>query len=284
MNSNVRIMRIKLAVLILSLTVFAMPSVAVDVDRWIQDLKDPNPIVRDTGAGESLTQTVMDWQARGKAVRALGQLNNSDVEPLIQALKYEDRMIRASAAMALGHLGDARAVGPLIQTLKDDEDWLVRTSSAEALGKLNDTRAIEPLIKAFKDEDSGVRLYAAEALAELNDTGAVDLLIQALKDEDPEVRYYAARALGKLHDPRALEPLTQTLNDENPEVRAGAAVALGYLGDIRAVEPLIQVLKEDKSMQAQISASEALGKLNNTSNRTLAHMLSGESAPRGSRV
>ncbi len=190
MNSNVRIMRIKLAVLILSLTVFAMPSVAVDVDRWIQDLKDPNTIEGDNGAGESLTQNLMDWQARGDAVRALGKLNNTtDVKPLIQALKYENRMVRASAAMALGHLGDARAVEPLIQTLKDDEDRMVRTSAAEALGKLNDTRAIEPLIKAFKDEYSGVRLYAAEALGELNDTRAIDLLIQALKDEDPEVRY-----------------------------------------------------------------------------------------------
>ena len=70
-------MCIKLAVLILSLTVLAMPSVAVDVDRWIQDLKDQSPIVRDTGYGESLTQSLMDRQVRGEAARAIGQLNDT---------------------------------------------------------------------------------------------------------------------------------------------------------------------------------------------------------------
>ena len=49
------------------------------------------------------------------------------------------------AAEALGYLGDTRAVGPLIQILKDEEP-LVRGSAAFALGKLNDTRAVGPLI------------------------------------------------------------------------------------------------------------------------------------------
>ena len=147
----------KLAVLILFLTVLVMPALAVDVDKWIQDLRDSSPIVRDTGAGESLTQMLIDRQVRGDAVRALGELNDPNaVEPLIQALKYEDRMVRASAAMALGYLGDSRALEPLIQTLKDDEDRLVRTSAAEALGKLNDTRAVEPLIQALDDKANQV--------------------------------------------------------------------------------------------------------------------------------
>ena len=59
------------------LAAFAMPVVADDVDRWIQDLKDPSPSVRKA------------------AVDALWYLNNTRVvEPLIQALKDEERDIR----------------------------------------------------------------------------------------------------------------------------------------------------------------------------------------------
>ena len=150
-------MRMKLAVLILFLTVLVMPALAVDVDKWIQDLRDSSPTVRDTGAGESLTQRLIDRQVRGDAVRALGELNDpSAVEPLIQALKDKDRMVRASAAMALGYLGDNIAAEPLIQVLKEDDSIQVRTSAAEALGKLNDSRAVEPLIQALDDKTNQV--------------------------------------------------------------------------------------------------------------------------------
>ena len=45
-----------------------------------------------------------------------------DVKGLIKALKYEDSHIRMFAAVALGEIGDERAVAPLIQSLKDEEE------------------------------------------------------------------------------------------------------------------------------------------------------------------
>ncbi|MHA1210216.1 MAG: HEAT repeat domain-containing protein [Candidatus Freyarchaeota archaeon] len=54
----------------------------------------------------------------GKEWRAL-------VERLIRALRDENRYVRWGAAGALGELGDARAVQPLVEALKD-EDWNVR--------------------------------------------------------------------------------------------------------------------------------------------------------------
>ena len=48
----------------------------------------------------------------------------------------------------LGKIKDARAVGPLIEALKDEE-VLVRISAAVALGELKDTRAITPLKSAL---------------------------------------------------------------------------------------------------------------------------------------
>jgi len=66
----------------------------------------------------------------------------SDVKGLIKALGYEkDSRVRRDAAGALGKIGDARAVEPLIAALKD-EDKDVRTAAARVLGQIRDARAV----------------------------------------------------------------------------------------------------------------------------------------------
>jgi hypothetical protein len=72
-----------------------------------------------------------------------------------------------AAAQALGQLGDARAVEPLLQAL-GDTDWNVRSAAAQALGQLGDARAVEPLAQVLGDarnDPFGVaRQWAAQAL------------------------------------------------------------------------------------------------------------------------
>lgn len=195
------IMEIMWPILIMLLSVFAMPVVADDVDRWIQDLKDPNPAVREAAVlafiGHNDTRTVdplikalddKDPRIQIYAAFALGKLNDT-----IQALDDDDWQVRWHAAEALGYLGDTRAVGPLIQILKDEEP-LVRGSAALALGKLNDTRAVGPLVILLNDR-SVVRLNAADALGELNDTRAVMPLVKASKGDDQHLREHAREAI-----------------------------------------------------------------------------------------
>ena len=86
-------------------------------------------------------------------------------------------MVR-SAAEALGRIGDARAVDPLIAALRDEDIYVVR-SAAEALGRIGDARAVDPLIAALRDED--VVRSAAEALGRIGDARAVDALIDTLR-------------------------------------------------------------------------------------------------------
>ena len=54
---------------------------------------------------------------------------------LVMDLKYGPSEIRLDAARALGETGDQRAVGPLIDALKDD-DWMVREAIKDALKKI----------------------------------------------------------------------------------------------------------------------------------------------------
>ena len=57
------------------------------------------------------------------------------MQPLINALKDEDKYVRGSAAVALGNIKSDTAVQPLINALKD-EDKYVRGSAAVALGNI----------------------------------------------------------------------------------------------------------------------------------------------------
>lgn len=90
---------------------------------------------------------------------------------LIDMLKDKDEDVRVNVAIALGKIGNPRAVEPLIIALKDED---VRFSSALALGDIKDPRAVEPLIVALnKKEEEVLRRSAAEALGNIKDLSAV---------------------------------------------------------------------------------------------------------------
>jgi HEAT repeat protein len=98
----------------------------------------------------------------------MGLKRKGDIEALIRALQYrDDTAVRAEAAMALGKLGDLRAVEPLISTLQSDSDPYVRSVSATALGNLGDTRAQEDLLNALQGDTLEVGAAAGEALRKL---------------------------------------------------------------------------------------------------------------------
>lgn len=88
------------------------------------------------------------------------------VDTLIATLKDNDTPsnVRCQAICILGMIKkDARAVEPLIAALKD-ENRDVRCSAVWALGALKEPRAVEPLITALKDKDEYVRTQAAGIL------------------------------------------------------------------------------------------------------------------------
>lgn len=90
-----------------------------------------------------------------------------DVDGLVRALGPEnDYDVREDAADALGEIGDARAVEPLIAALGDPDDD-VREAAAEALGNIGDPRAADPLRAALNDPVGGVRTEAEKALGRL---------------------------------------------------------------------------------------------------------------------
>jgi len=73
--------------------------------------------------------------------------------------------IKRNAALALGNIGDTKAVAPLIKTLQEDDNPMVRVHTVWALGKIGGEKAKFALEKALKsEEDREVREEIANAL------------------------------------------------------------------------------------------------------------------------
>ncbi len=195
-----------------------------------------------------------------------------DIDGLVEALRSSDGLTRQRAALALGDLGGAETVGPLIRALGDPVT-AVREAAADSLTLLG-SPAVGPLIELLDnpeasgryDESAAAadpvtvtgpggrtwdieagkdlrRVYAAAILGEINDPAAVEPLVRAVKDAGDDVRCQATGAITKFGS-RAVEPLAGLLSDPDPEIRIVAAGVLGDTGDPGAVEPLIGALRD----------------------------------------
>ena len=108
-----------------------------------------------TLAVEPLVATVAGTgDVRRAAVEALGRLGDVRAvsrwwQPCVIATR---RCGGAGAVEALGRLGDVRAVEPLLAALRDN-DRDVRRAAAKALGRLGDVRAVEPLVALLSDSE-----------------------------------------------------------------------------------------------------------------------------------
>lgn len=108
-----------------------------------------------------------DTRIWGEASGALIEIGEPAVEPLILALKDVNPRVRWIAAAALGEIGDARAVEPLVNAITTDPERDVRWHAVDSLGKIGDVRAIGPLTQSLKDKDSFVREAARGALKKI---------------------------------------------------------------------------------------------------------------------
>lgn len=206
-----------------------------------------------------LTVLSRDFTVLREAVEtALVRIGTPSVEPLILVLTY-----------ALEH--------PDRPKVPADTHMLY--TAAVALGQIGDARAVEPLVAIVNGQLSYKRLPQLQEMGQVAKTAlvrigkpAVPSVIEALKSHSqsylPTIDF--ENILGEIADPRAAEPLIETFKEcyqgllqWQPEerqvilgrtgagrawVRIGiaAAEALGKLGDQRAVEPLAAMLGDSK--------------------------------------
>ena len=205
-------------------------------------------------SGISFFDSVKNAFSSGKSIAKMKDAY--DISGLVRLLNHRDPDIQYHAVEALGEIGDAGAVEPLITLLKHDEMSGVRWKTAQSLVKIG-APSVEPLISVLQHSDSDVRWKAAIALGEIGDLRATEPLIRQLSDSDRFVKSRTAHALGMMGAP-VIRPLIRILRQGDGNQRWGAAIALGRIKDPQAVEPLILALADKyENVRAEAAASLA---------------------------
>jgi cyclophilin family peptidyl-prolyl cis-trans isomerase/HEAT repeat protein len=185
---------------------------------------------------------------------------------LRRGLVASDSLVRRTAVLAAGRIGDLQAT-PLVLPLLADPDSTVRAAAAFALGLLRDTAAVRPLTdrltglpaldatsaaeamtalakiggRTVGDFFAGVlggkvtlsqddrRPAFAQALADawrLGQDAPVTGVLPFTEDTNPATRLYAVYSLARLQAPAAGNRLMLALRDEDGYIRSIAARAL----------------------------------------------------------
>ena len=121
--------------------------------------------------------------------------------------RYEDLEIRYAAAIALGRIGDARAVMPLVKTLEKDAD---------------------------------LTIVAVGALAKFGNRAAYDALLAMIGHPQPAVRQAVISALNSLGHPQMPADIEILLDEDNPLVRESAVKIAGYFGFANCIVRLLK--------------------------------------------
>lgn len=109
-----------------------------------------------------------DFQTRATAAQALGKLRAAEAVPaLVECIdRGPEDVMRAWAIDALGNIGSKDAVPKLIEVL-DSPELRLRGVAAIALGKIGDPRAVEALKEAAARESWWTRRWYRRALRQL---------------------------------------------------------------------------------------------------------------------
>ena len=208
-----------------------------------------NPLLRARMAlalGRIGTATFDDLDANGRLDSGERQVG---IDLLATLTSDPDLDVRRNAAFALGEIGDAAGVTPLL-TLARDAHPDVAAEAVEALAKLAASvtvdrfreftsspleavraRAIRYLFRfdtdeasalassALEDSSAVIRREAAYTLSRRAYAPARPRLELMLSDPDALTRTYAARALSRIADPASLPHLITAMRDPNPWVR-----------------------------------------------------------------
>jgi HEAT repeat protein len=212
-----------LSVLLLLVQGCTSEGVSGELSALVHKTRSDDPLdrveaCRDLGA--------MGWKAAPAVPALIPLLNDNRIAQTFLEKIWDSVSLGSSgcgvnyaASKALVQIGDS-SIDPLIVALGDTRPrmraWAAITLSDLAARGIKAVRAVPPLVKNLTDKDADVRTWSARALGAIGDTAAVAGLIPCLSDPDPQVRGSAAASLGNLGDTRAIPPLINMLRRNEP--------------------------------------------------------------------
>ncbi|MFO0981256.1 MAG: HEAT repeat domain-containing protein [Planctomycetota bacterium] len=178
---------------------------------------DPDDIMREMDA----TFASMSAKEKSAMLLALGAPGFRAAVPILSRhLVGTDAQMRASAALALGRLGDTQAIIPLRRRLSTEPDAVARGCVVDALASFasKDELAAKAVVQAAGDRDLVVRAHACLSLADIDGSAAEQTLLKALDAKDRSVVGAAVWACGK-RKLKAAEKKLKELVKAYPDIR-----------------------------------------------------------------
>ena len=214
--------------------------------------------LRGRAVEQALTRLLGQPAVRADVIEAIVRQDAGVVDLLVEQLCGDDEETRLAAIVALGRLGDRRAVVPIAALLHGERAIVV--AAAAALARIGDLQAFEPLLPLLAHTDATVRQAVIGAL---NSLGHPDMCarVQALLDStDPLMRESAVRIAGYFGYRECADAVLARCEDPVEGVRRAAVEHLPFLDDGRALEVLLRASRAG-TPKVRAAASHALARM-----------------------
>jgi len=153
----------------------------------------------------------------------LGRYSPAPVPVLVEALKHDDREVRAYAAAALGSIAKygeepTEVFEMLVHIYRSDSEVLVQGGALSAICKFESQRerAYEFMREAFSSTESVMReqaIWSLTMMEQFDETFDIEFALQGLNDESPHVRSQAAWLLNVRISTDSLRPHQELLRE-----------------------------------------------------------------------
>jgi HEAT repeat protein len=196
-----------------------------------------------------------------------------EVTKVFEEASGDDPRVRRYLALALGRIGDRRAVPALLKAVDDAgadgsrADPETQVYAVWALGVIGDPQAVPRLVTLARGDDPGLRKAAVHALGAFPEgVAARDALVTALSDPVTDVRWNAAVALARRRDPAAVPVLLAMMDraelagvpgltdGQRSEAMVQAVEAAAVLHDARLDEAIRRLRDGDPDLKVRQAA------------------------------
>lgn len=215
-------------------------------------------------------KNTQDDDLKALAIKTICVYKDSSVAPiLLECLqdKNTNYRVRFSAADALGKIGGKNAFEALKYVVcdEDEKSAYVKESAVVALGNLGDSRAIDVFSsilsskQVFLEKFTCLKERVVEAISKMEmpkDNKALEILKTSLFDISVQVRINSIEALMNLGHQESYQLIYERLiNDNDFEVKKNALIALYNLSDRKILD---EVLNGDFQISLKAVAQEII--------------------------
>ncbi len=179
--------------------------------------------------------------------------HNDKAEPYNRRLSFED-------VISIGENRDRRAIGALVELLKDRDDSHIRDAVIDALLSIGGEEVARAVVPLLYEDDVSLNNIAVEILTKLGRV-SLNTVLPLLGEKDVDILKFAIDIIGAVGSADLGSYITPLLRHPNPNIRAGAAIALDKTRAIESLPQLLELFDREEDEWVRFAVIEALGRI-----------------------